>query len=507
MSVEHLDVLIIGAGLSGVGAAYHLMQQCPNKDFAILEGRAALGGTWDLFRYPGIRSDSDMYTLGYNFKPWSNPLAIADGPSILSYIEQTAREHGIEQKIRYQHRVLAADWCSATARWTLQVQRGAEAEPLQLSCNQLLLCTGYYRYEAGYTPQFKGREQFQGEFIHPQLWPDNFDYSGKNVVVIGSGATAVTLVPALTAKAKHVTMLQRSPSYVLSLPQDDTLSSLLRRLLPETWVYRLARTRNVALQLGFYKLSKAWPSLVRKLLLGLARRQLGADFDMRHFSPRYHPWDQRVCVVPDGDLFKVLRAGKASVVTEAIDGFTAQGIRLKSGRVLPAEVIISATGLELQLFGGMQVAVDGVPFDAAKSMGYRGIMLRDLPNAAVVLGYTNASWTLKADLSSEYFCRLIQHMDAIGMRQCTPRDTRREVKDAPFLDLASGYIQRAVDKIPKQGDRAPWKLYQNYLLDLALLRYGKVEDGYLEFSSPQANAQAEVAGAALDHGLDVSQTP
>ncbi len=504
MSAEHLDVLIIGAGLSGIGAAYHLMKHCPGKRFAILEGRAALGGTWDLFRYPGIRSDSDMFTLGYNFKPWTNPLAIADGPSIRSYIEETAQENGIQEHIRFQHKVLKADWCSERATWTLQVQRGEEAEPIKLSCQHLLMCTGYYRYEAGYTPEFKGREQFQGEFIHPQLWPENFDYSGKNVVVIGSGATAVTLVPAMTDKARHVTMLQRSPTYVISLPQGDPISALLRRFLPETWVYRLARTRNVAVQLGFYKLSKAFPGLVRKALLGMARRQLGKDFDMRHFSPRYKPWDERVCAVPNGDLFKVLRQGKASVVTEHIDGFTAKGIRLKSGQVLPADVIISATGLELQLFGGMQVAVDGVPFDAARSMGYRGIMLRDLPNAAVVLGYTNASWTLKADLSSEYFCRLIQHMDAIGMRQCTPRDARREVKDAPFLDLASGYIQRAADKIPSQGDRAPWKLYQNYLLDLALLRYGKIEDGYLAFTSPQSSPQSTtVAGLRAD----VSQTP
>ncbi|MBU0807868.1 MAG: NAD(P)/FAD-dependent oxidoreductase [Gammaproteobacteria bacterium] len=493
MSAEHLDVLIIGAGLSGIGAAYHLMTHCPGKRFAIFEGRPALGGTWDLFRYPGIRSDSDMFTLGYNFKPWTHPQAIADGPSIRRYIEETARENGIQEKIRFQHRVLKADWCSERAIWTLQVQRGEDAEPLKFSCQHLLMCTGYYRYEAGYTPEFKGREQFQGVFIHPQLWPEDFDYSGKNVVVIGSGATAVTLVPAMTDKAKHVTMLQRSPSYVVSLPQGDPLAAFLRRFLPQTWVYRLARTRNVAMQMAFYSLAKVWPSLVRKLLLGLAKRQLGADVDMRHFSPRYKPWDERVCVVPNGDLFTALREGKASVVTERIDGLTAKGIRLKTGEELPADVIISATGLELQLFGGMQVAVDGVPFEAAESMGYRGIMLRDLPNVAVVLGYTNASWTLKADLSSEYYCRLINHMDATGMRQCTPRDPARQVKEAPFLDLASGYIQRAAGKIPSQGDRAPWKLYQNYLLDLALLRYGKVEDDYLAFSSPQvdpANASA-----------------
>lgn len=495
MPAEHLDVLIIGAGLSGIGAAYHLMKHCPGKRFTILEGRAALGGTWDLFRYPGIRSDSDMFTLGYNFKPWTNPLAIADGPSIRRYIAETAEENGIQDKIRFQHKVLKADWCSERATWTVQVQRGEDAEPILLSCQHLLMCTGYYRYEAGYTPEFKGREQFQGDFIHPQLWPEHFDYSGKNVVVIGSGATAVTLVPAMTDKAKHVTMLQRSPTYVVSLPQGDPISAFLRRFLPETWVYRLARTRNVAMQLGFYKLSKTLPNLVRKVLLSLTKRQLGTGYDMRHFTPRYQPWDERVCAVPDGDLFKVLREGKASVVTAAIDGFTAKGIRLKSGEELPADVIVSATGLELQLFGGMQMAVDGVPFDAAKSMGYRGIMLRDLPNAAVVLGYTNASWTLKADLSSEYFCRLINHMDASGMRQCTPRDAKRQVKPAPFLDLASGYIQRAADKIPSQGDRAPWKLYQNYLLDLLLLRYGRVVDGYLEFSSPHVGSAPATAEA------------
>ena len=497
MDVEHLDVLIIGAGLSGIGAAYHLMRQCPSKRFAILEGRHALGGTWDLFRYPGIRSDSDMYTLGYNFKPWTDPQAIADGPSIRRYIEETARENGIDARIRYRHRVLKADWCSEAARWTLQVQCGEAAEPSLLSCNQLLMCTGYYRYDAGYTPPYKGRELFRGAFIHPQQWPQDFDYSDKSVVVIGSGATAVTLVPALTDKARHVTMLQRSPSYVVSLPQRDGLANLLRRWLPPALVYRLVRTRNVLMQLAFYKMARGLPRLMRKLLLGQARRQLGEGFDMRHFSPRYQPWDQRLCVVPDGDLFKALRAGKASLVTEQIDSLSETGIRLKSGQVLPADVIVSATGLDLLLFGGIAVAVDGQPFDAAKSMGYRGIMLRDLPNAAVVLGYSNASWTLKADLSSEYFCRLIKHMDAIGMRQCTPRDPARRVGEAPFLDLTSGYIQRAAERIPKQGDRVPWKLYQNYLLDLALLRYGKLEDGYLEFSSPQRREDAAAFGSVV----------
>lgn len=497
MPIEHLDVLIVGAGLSGVGAVCHLKKHCPDKRVAILEGRAALGGTWDLFRYPGVRSDSDMFTLGYSFKPWTNPQAIADGPSILQYIEDTARENGVDSVIRYRHRVLDAAWCSETAQWTLRVQRGDEPEPIQLSCGFLLMCTGYYRYEAGYTPQYPGLSHFCGTFIHPQRWPEGFDYTGKRVVVIGSGATAVTLVPALADKAAHVTMLQRSPTYVVSLPQGDPISAFLRRFLPEALVYRLARARNVAVQLGFYTASKAFPGMVRKLLLGLARRQLGADFDMRHFSPSYKPWDQRVCAVPDGDLFKALREGKASIVTEPIDGFTEHGIRLGTGEQLLADVIISATGLDLQLFGGMQVSVDGQPFDAAKSMGYRGIMLRDLPNAAVVLGYTNASWTLKADLSSEYVCRVIKHMDAVGMRQCTPRDAARQVREAPFIDLASGYILRAAGKIPSQGDRAPWKLYQNYLLDLLLLRFGKMEDGYLAFTSPRAEQSPGAAGAVV----------
>jgi monooxygenase len=493
MSFEHLDVLIIGAGLSGVGAACHLKRLCPSRRFAILEGREAMGGTWDLFRYPGIRSDSDMYTLGYNFKPWSDPQAIADGPSIRRYIQETAAEHGVDRLIRYRHRVIEANWCSASATWQLLVQRGEEGELLRMSCQFLMMCTGYYRYEAGYTPEFAGREDYQGVFIHPQLWPEGFDYSGKRVLVIGSGATAVTLVPALAERAAQVTMLQRSPSYVINLPQRDGLSNALRRVLPETWVYRLARGRNVTLQLAFYKLAKRFPSLVRRILLGLVRRQLGDRVDLRHFSPRYKPWDQRVCAVPDGDLFRVLRQGKAQVVTAEIESFTAQGVRLKGGEELAADVIVSATGLQLQLFGGIAVQVDGVPFEAPKSMGYRGIMLRDLPNLAVVMGYTNASWTLKADLSSEYFCRLINHLDTMGMRQVTPRDSTGSVCPEPFLDLQSGYIERASHLLPAQGDRVPWKLHQNYLLDLALLRYGKLEDDYLEFSTPREEAQAELA--------------
>ncbi|MDD0841511.1 flavin-containing monooxygenase [Pseudomonas sp. Gutcm_11s] len=492
MSVEDLDILIVGAGLSGIGAACHLRRECPDKRLAILEGRAAMGGTWDLFRYPGIRSDSDMYTLGYSFRPWTDPQTIADGPSIRRYIEDTAREHDVDALIRYQHRVQRAQWDSEQALWTLEVQRGDAAEPLQLRCRMLMLCTGYYRYEAGYTPDFPGREQFAGTFIHPQLWPQDFDPSGKRILVIGSGATAVTLVPALADQAASVTMLQRSPSYVINLPQHDRLLAALRRWLPSNWVYRLGRTRNVAFQMLFYRLAKSCPGMIRRLLLGLARRQLGEGYDMRHFSPRYNPWDQRVCAVPDGDLFAALRQGRAEVVTDEIETFTEAGVKLRSGRELPADAIVSATGLELQLFGGMQLVVDGRPFVAAESMGYRGLMLRDLPNAAVILGYTNASWTLKADLSSQYLCRVIRHMDALGMRQVTPRQ-HGEIGKEPFLDLQSGYIDRAAHLLPSQGDRMPWKLYQNYLLDLALLRHGRLDDGCLEFSSPQPTQDDELA--------------
>ncbi|HSX72409.1 MAG TPA: NAD(P)/FAD-dependent oxidoreductase [Pseudomonas sp.] len=492
MSVEDLDVLIVGAGLSGIGAACHLRRECPDKRLAILEGRAAMGGTWDLFRYPGIRSDSDMYTLGYSFRPWTDPQSIADGPSIRRYIEDTASEHGVDTLIRYRHRVLRAEWDSVEALWTLHVRRGDEAEPLQLRSRILVLCTGYYRYEAGYTPDFPGRERFAGRFIHPQHWPQDFDPSGKRILVIGSGATAVTLVPALAEQAASVTMLQRSPTYVINLPQHDRLLAALRRRLPATWVYRLARTRNVAFQMLFYNLARVCPGLVRRMLLGLARRQLGEDFDMRHFSPRYNPWDQRVCAVPDGDLFKALRSGRAEVVTDEIETFTEHGVQLRSGRELQADSIVSATGLELQLFGGLQLVVDGRPFVVSESMGYRGLMLRDLPNAAVILGYTNASWTLKADLSSQYLCRLIRHMDALGMRQVTPRQ-HGEVGKAPFLDLQSGYIHRAAHLLPSQGDRMPWKVYQNYLLDLAMLRHGRLEDGSLEFSSPHPARRDEMA--------------
>lgn len=494
MSEEYVDVLIVGAGLSGIGAACHLTRECPDKSFAILEAREDMGGTWDLFRYPGIRSDSDMYTLGYSFRPWTEPKAIADGPSIKRYIRETAEEYGVDGKIRYGHRAVRADWDSNEAVWNVEVVRTGDKNTQRLRCNFIIGCTGYYRYEAGYQPEFPGRERFQGEVIHPQNWPEDLDYSGKRVVVIGSGATAVTLVPAMTDKAAHVTMLQRSPTYVATLPEIDHISEQLRRFLPEKLVYRLARTRNVGMQMVVYQLSRRFPKMMRRLLLEGVRRQVGDKVDMKHFTPSYNPWDERLCVVPDGDLFKVLRREQASIVTDHIETFTENGILLKSGEELEADIIITATGLEMQLLGDAELSVDGEPWDVSGAFAYKALMFNDLPNAAMIFGYTNASWTLKADISSEYICRLLKHMDRKGMRQCTPRMPEDSVDEEPFIALESGYVKRALDRLPKQGSKAPWKLRQNYPYDLAMLRYSPVDDGVMEFSNPQPAKR--VAGSA-----------
>jgi cation diffusion facilitator CzcD-associated flavoprotein CzcO len=479
--LEQVDVVIVGAGLSGVGAGVHLKMHCPGHSVAILEGRDAIGGTWDLFRYPGIRSDSDMYTLGYQFKPWRAAKAIADGPAILDYVRETAAEHGIDRLIRYRHRVKRAHWSSAAARWTVEAER--DGEIVRIACRFLFLCSGYYRYDAGYTPEFAGRERFAGRIVHPQQWPADLDVAGKQVVVIGSGATAVTLVPELTKQAAHVTMLQRSPTYVVARPSVDAIAARLREWLPAKLAYALTRWKNVLWGMFIYNRCMRRPERVKRYLISLVRQALPAGFDVqRHFTPRYDPWKQRMCLVPDGDLFESIRAGRASVVTDTIETFTEGGIRLASGEELQADLIVTATGLELVVAGGIEFAVDGTPVDFSKRIAYKGMMYDDVPNLASAFGYTNASWTLKADLTCEYVCRLLNHMERHGLAVCTPRRNDPEVEALPWVDFSSGYFQRAMARLPKQGSKLPWRLHQNYVKDILLLRYGKLADSALEFT-------------------------
>ena len=489
MVSEHFDVIIVGAGLSGIGAAYHLQRDCPKKTYAILEGRDAIGGTWDLFRYPGIRSDSDMYTLGYAFKPWENAKAIADGPSIREYVCETARENGIDKHIRFHHRVVRASWSSEDARWTVEAESAGRIA--RLTCNFLFMCSGYYDYANGYTPEFEGTESFQGKIIHPQHWPEDLDYAGKRVVVIGSGATAVTLVPEMAKTAGHVVMLQRSPTYIVSRPGEDALANWMRGRLPSKLAYAITRWCNVLMQLFFFKLARRRPEKMKNYLLKMVREELGPDYDVAtHFTPKYNPWDQRLCLVPDSDLFQSIRSGKSSVVTDRILRFTPKGLLLESGKELEADIIVTATGLKLQLFGGMQVAVDGVSQNIAQHMSYKGMMYDDIPNLASAFGYTNASWTLKCDLTCEYVCRVLNYMDAHGYAAATPRKRDPEVQEAPWLDFSSGYIQRALTILPKQGTKKPWKLHQNYALDMMSLRYSRIDDGTMEFSRPPAIRQS-----------------
>jgi monooxygenase len=490
---EHFDVLIVGAGLSGIGAGYHLQRDCPGKRYAILEGRAAIGGTWDLFRYPGIRSDSDMHTLGYNFKPWRERKAIADGPSILKYVRETAADNGIDKKIRYNHKVVRASWSGADARWTVDAETPEGTR--SFTCAFLFMCSGYYRYDAGYTPDYPGRDSFKGVFVHPQHWPENLDYAGKKVVVIGSGATAVTLVPEMARTAGHVTMLQRSPTYVVSRPAEDAIALKLRQLLPEKLAYALTRWKNVLFGMYFYRVTRKAPQKARDFVLDGVRTHLPADYVEKHFTPTYNPWDQRLCLVPDADLFEAIKAQKASVVTDRIETFTETGIRLQSGEELEADIIVSATGLVLTVLGGIEVIVDGRTIDMSQTVNYKGMMYSDIPNLASVFGYTNASWTLKADLICSYVCRLLNHMEAQGYAVATPRITDPAMARNNWVDFSSGYFQRALSVLPKQGDRKPWRLHQNYAADIIDTRFGAIDEE-MEFRTPADVAAGAVAGPA-----------
>jgi monooxygenase len=488
VTTEYFDVVIVGAGLSGIGAAYHLRDKCPGKRYVILEGRDTMGGTWDLFRYPGVRSDSDMHTLGYNFKPWRAAKAIADGTSILNYVKETAAENDIEKHIRYRHLVKRASWSDEDAAWTIEVQRKGTDEAIVIRCNFILMCAGYYSYEEGYTPEFNGRERFAGQIIHPQDWPEDLDYRGKKVVVIGSGATAVTLIPAMAEDAEHVVMVQRSPTYVVSRPDVDKIANLLRKLLPENIAYAITRWKNIRFQQLIYRRTRKNPDKVKRMLLDWVRKELGPDYDVEtHFTPHYNPWDQRLCLVPNSDLFHAIRSGKASVVTDHIDSFTEKGLLLKSGEELQADIIITATGLNLVLLGGAEFVVNGEPVDFSKTFSYKAMMYSEVPNLVTTFGYINASWTLRADLTAEYACRLINHMDDTGFRQCTPR-VREEDRDMPAVPwitgFSSGYMQRMMHMFPKQGDREPWINTQNYKLDKKLILHGVIEDGTLVFSNP-----------------------
>jgi cation diffusion facilitator CzcD-associated flavoprotein CzcO len=483
MTQEYFDVIIVGGGLSGIDAAYHLQTHCRRKSYVILENRDAVGGTWDLFRYPGIRSDSDMYTFGYSFHPWQKNSSISDGESIRTYIRETAEAYGIDRHIRFRHRVKSASWSSADALWTVELERGPEREPVRLTCNFLFACTGYYDYGAGYAPAFAGAEKFRGRLVHPQHWPQDLDYTGKRVVVIGSGATAITIIPAMAETAAQVTMLQRSPSYIVSRPSQDAFALWLRRRLPIKLAYAIARWRNALYGLYLYNRCRRQPELIKRWIVGQVRQQLGPGYDVKtHFTPRYNPWDQRMCLAPDADFFHAIKGGKADVVTDEIEAFTETGVRLRSGQELPADIIVTATGLKLQMLGGIKVAVDGKPVNFGERMNFKGVMFSDVPNLASVFGYTNASWTLKSDLICAYVSRLIKYMDRRGYVQCTPRQNDPAVKPQPWVDFSSGYIRRSLDLFPRQGSKKPWKLHQNYLLDTVTLRFGAVDDSALEFT-------------------------
>ena len=483
---EFFDVVIVGAGLSGIGSACHLKEQCPQKSFLILEHRDAIGGTWDLFRYPGIRSDSDMHTLGYRFKPWLHSKAIADGPAILNYVNEAAEEHGINRHIHFGHQVIRASWSSNDATWEVEARQTDSGATVRIRCNFLLMCAGYYRYDRGYTPEFAGRERFQGTLVHPQHWPEDLDYRGKKIAVIGSGATAVTLLPELAKQAGHVTMLQRSPTYVVSMPEKDIIANILRKVLPEKVAYAITRWKNIELQRWTFRQSRKHPDRVKRQLLKWVRKELGKDYDVEtHFTPTYNPWEQRLCLVPDNDLFGAIRSGTASVVTDQIDCFTEQGIVLQSGETLDADIIITATGLELRVLGDVSFVVDGQPVHMPDTFTYRGFMSAGVPNVISTFGYINASWTLRADLIADFACRVINHMEATGTRRCQPvlRDDEIDMPKRPWvIGFSSGYLQRVMGNLPKQGDHAPWTNPQDYRLERKWANSGELEDGVLTFS-------------------------
>jgi len=478
-----VDVLIVGAGLSGIGAGYHLQTNCPQKSYEIVEARDTMGGTWDLFRYPGIRSDSDMYTLGYVFRPWTDPKAIADGPSILAYIKDTATHYGIDKKITYGHKVEHASWSTKDSRWTVTLRNTKTGAAVTRTCRFLYACAGYYDYDAGYTPDLEGRDSFQGTIVHPQHWPEDLNYDNKRVVVIGSGATAVTLVPEMAKRAKHVVMLQRSPTYIITRPTQDKIADILRAYLPSETAYAMSRWKNVLMSMAFYAYCRAYPARAKKILVGEAKRQLrkaGKD-NVEHFTPSYNPWDQRICLVPDSDLFKVIQDGSASVITDHIERISENGILLRSGREIEADVIVTATGLKIKFIGGARFDIDGHKPKMSELMIYKGMMCSDVPNFAFAIGYTNASWTLKCDLASAYVCRLLNFMDAKGFAKCLPRKSPH-VKEEPLMDFTSGYVLRAIADLPRQGSVLPWKLYQNYIRDRWMFNRGKLDDGSVVFS-------------------------
>lgn len=478
---NYYDVLIIGAGISGISASYHIQTYCSGKTFAILEARDNIGGTWDLFKYPGIRSDSDMYTLGFSFRPWTDPKAIADGPSIMKYLKETVEDYDLGKHMHFGHKVLNASWSSETATWTLEVEVSG-GERTTYSCGFFFLCGGYYRYDGGFTPEFEGRDRFQGQVIHPQEWPEELDYTGKKMVIIGSGATAITLVPSLAEKAEHVTMLQRTPTYIISAPAEDKMANFFNKYLPTKLAYSLTRWKKITLGRLFYWYCKKWPERAAKLVKSGMDKEIGNIYDVeKDFNPPYYPWDQRLCLAPDSDFFNALQSKKASVLTDHIESFTEKGIQLKSGQHLDADIIVTATGLNLAYICGIDLVVDGEAINAGDTVTYKGMMFSDIPNMAMAFGYTNASWTLKCDLTCKYVTRLLNHMDKHGYAYCVPRQNNPDLALEPFVDFTSSYFKRHLDNLPKQGSELPWKLKQNYFADRKMIGKGKLEDGVMEF--------------------------